>query len=348
MMNWTKKLLQWYGEHKRDFPWRISKDPYQVWLSEIILQQTRVQQGLPYYNKFICAYPTIKALAMAQEEEVLKMWQGLGYYSRARNMLATARWIVDENNGDFPSTFKDLVCLKGVGDYTASAIASICFNEPQAVVDGNVYRFLSRCFGIELPIDRSSTHKEFKRTAQNLMSGTSPGEFNQAMMEFGALQCTPKSPLCDQCPFQKECVAFQHGDVMRFPIKEKKRKVTKRYFNYLVFDFPENKSVMHKRTAKGIWQNLYQFPLIETHSLVNQKELLALPDFHPCKTSEYAPPKLINHHPVKHQLSHQQLYIQFWKIKASGPAVKAVHYKELRKYPVPIVLAHFIEKHYPD
>lgn len=347
-MNWTQKLLLWYREHKRDFPWRKSKIPYQVWLSEIILQQTRVRQGLPYYEKFVRTYPNIEAMAAAPEEEILKLWQGLGYYSRARNMHITARWIVHENKGSFPNTFKKLLQLKGIGDYTASAIASICFNEPQAVVDGNVYRLLARCFGIELPIDRSSTHKEFKRLASTLMAGSSPGEFNQAMMEFGALQCTPKTPLCPQCPFQNECVAYQQGDVTRFPIKEKKSKVTKRFFNYLVLDFPDNKSIMHKRTAKGIWQNLYEFPLIETNSLVKKKELQALTAFKPWQGSEHGSPVLLNPQPIKHLLSHQQLIIQFWKIQAHGHDPKAVHYKQLRKYPVPIVLAHFIEKHYPD
>ena len=347
-MNWTEKLLLWYREHKRDFPWRKAKVPYRVWLSEVILQQTRVEQGLPYYEKFVQTYPTVKALAAAPEEEVLKLWQGLGYYSRARNMLATARWIVDNNQGKFPTTFNQLLPLKGIGDYTASAIASICFDEPQAVVDGNVYRFLARCFGIDLPIDRSSTHKEFKRIAQTLMAGASPGEFNQAMMEFGAVQCVPKSPKCLSCPFQKKCIAFQQGEVMRFPIKEKKNKVRQRYFNYLVPEFSNHTTLLHKRTTKGIWQNLYEFPLIETEELINQKKLHALPAFKPWQRKANGAPILLNPQPIKHLLSHQQLFIQFWKIQLHTLDPKAIAYKELRKYPVPVVLAQFIEKHYPD
>ena len=242
-MNWTQLLLQWYGEKKRDFPWRKSKDPYRVWLSEIILQQTRVEQGLPYYQKFTKTFPTIHDLAKASEEQVLKLWQGLGYYSRARNMRTTAKWIVEENSANFPTTFKDLLELKGVGDYTASAISSICFDERQAVVDGNVYRFLSRCFGIETPIDSSPALKIFKTKAHQLMGKFPPGEFNQAMMEFGALHCTPKTPNCDTCPFQQSCIAFQQGSVSCFPIKTKKTKITQRFFNYLVVDFPFEKTL---------------------------------------------------------------------------------------------------------
>lgn len=345
-MNWTQLLLQWYDENKRDFPWRKSNDPYRVWLSEIILQQTRVEQGLPYYQKFIQAFPTIHDLAAASEEQVLKLWQGLGYYSRARNMRSAAKWIVEENNENFPSTFKGLLLLKGVGDYTASAISSICFNESQAVVDGNVYRFLSRYFGIEIPIDSSSALKVFKTKAQQLMGTFPPGEFNQAMMEFGALQCKPKAPFCEKCPFQQSCIAFQQGSVNFFPIKAKKTKVTQRFFNYLVFDFPLEKTLLQKRTAKGIWQNLYEFPLIESQSLVDQKTLMKLSDYQDWKKSTYGLPKLLSPKPIRHILSHQRLIIQFWEIKALEPPKEAVYCKDLRQYPVPVVMEHFIKKHY--
>lgn len=345
-MNWTRLLLQWYGENKRDFPWRKSKDPYRIWLSEIILQQTRVEQGLPYYQKFIQTFPTIHDLATASEERVLKLWQGLGYYSRARNMRNTAKWIVEENNENFPTTFKDLLLLKGVGDYTASAISSICFNESQAVVDGNVYRFLSRCFGIETPIDSSSALKIFKTKARQLMGVFPPGEFNQAMMEFGALQCRPKAPSCDRCPFQQSCIAFQQDSISHFPVKAKKTKITQRFFNYLVFDFPFEKTLLQKRTGKGIWQNLYEFPLIESKSLIDQKTLMKLSDYQEWKKPIYSHPKLLNPEPIRHILSHQRLFIQFWGIKALEPAIEAICCKDLKHYPVPVVMEHFIEKHY--
>lgn len=345
-MNWTQLLLQWYSENKRDFPWRKSKNPYRVWLSEIILQQTRVEQGLPYYERFVQAFPTVNDLATASEEQVLKLWQGLGYYSRARNMRVAALWIVKENKGKFPRSFKELQNLKGVGDYTASAISSICFNEKQAVVDGNVYRFLSRCFGIETPIDSSPAHKIFKTKAQQLMGSSLPGEFNQAMMEFGALQCTPKVPRCDTCPFQHSCIAFQQGAIKRFPIKIKKTKVSQRFFNYLVLDDPQQKTILQKRTTKGIWQNLYEFPLIETPTLVDQKTLLKLPEYQEWKKPIYGTPKLLHPQPIQHLLSHQRLFIQFWGIKAAKSCSDAISFQDLKQYPVPVVMEHFIEKHY--
>ena len=347
-MNWTKTLMGWYGENKRDFPWRNSRNPYHVWLSEIILQQTRVQQGLPYYLKFIEAFPTVLDLASAPEEKVLKLWQGLGYYSRARNLLFSAQWIVEHNVAKFPDTHKDLLKLKGVGDYTASAIASICFEEPQAVVDGNVYRFLSRYFGIELPIDSSQAHAFFKAKATELMLGVSPGDFNQALMEFGALQCTPKLTNCSSCPFSTSCIAFQQGKVDQFPVKSKKTKVRKRYFNYLVLHSPKGKTLLQKRTGKGIWQNLYEFPLVESEKLVDQEELIQLQDFAQWTSICYERPKLLNPSPVKHLLSHQQLYIQFWGVRSLQEPKKAVALKELKTLPVPVVIGHFMDKHYSD
>ena len=340
--------MVWYGENKRDFPWRNSKKPYHVWLSEIILQQTRVQQGLPYFHKFIDVFPTVVDLANAPEEQVLKLWQGLGYYSRARNLLFSAQWIVEHNAGKFPNTHKDLLQLKGVGDYTASAIASICFEESEAVVDGNVYRFLSRYFGIDLPIDSSPAHAFFKAKATELMQGESPGDFNQAMMEFGALQCTPKLTKCSSCPFVASCLAYQQGKVDQFPVKVKKTKVRKRYFNYLVVKSPTEKTFLQKRTGKGIWQNLYEFPLVESEILVNQKELSELKAFAPWESAANKPPKLLNSNPIKHLLSHQQLHIQFWSVETQHEPKRALDHREIKTLPVPVVIADFIEKHYPD
>ena len=347
-MDWTKTLLDWYKENKRDFPWRKSQDPYHIWLSEIILQQTRVQQGLPYYEKFIKNFPTVFDLAAASEENVLKLWQGLGYYSRARNLHASAQWVVKERQGNFPQTFKELLLLKGVGDYTASAIASICFEEPQAVVDGNVYRFLARFFGIEMPIDTSGAHKYFKEKATVLMQGVSPNTFNQAMMEFGALQCTPKLTACEQCPFAQKCVAYQQGKVNAFPVKTKKVKVKKRYFNYLVIKTPSEQTVVKQRKAKGIWQNLYEFPLIETASMIEKEELIKQPDFIQWSKFKLISCERVNPKAIKHVLTHQHLYIQFWQLEIGQEIVESIDYKELKSLPVPVVIQHFIENNYVD
>ena len=233
-MIFSNRLVTWYLQNKRDLPWRQSINPYTVWLSEIILQQTRVDQGTAYFFKFIEQFPTVYNLANASEEEVLKLWQGLGYYSRARNLHSAANYIVNELNGKFPTTYSEILKLKGVGDYTASAIASICFNEPTAVVDGNVYRVLARYFGISTPINSTSGIKEFKKLAQELIVEDIPGTFNQAIMEFGACMCKPQNPDCFNCPLNDSCVALSNNTIAQLPVKINKTKVRKRYFNYLV------------------------------------------------------------------------------------------------------------------
>ncbi|CAG0910098.1 unnamed protein product [Cyprideis torosa] len=222
----SKKIIDWYQINKRDLPWRNTKDPFTIWLSEIILQQTRVAQGLPYYQRFIKAFPNLEKLAVASEQEVLKLWQGLGYYSRARNLHYSAIYIVNELNGKFPSNYNDLLNLKGVGDYTASAIASICYNEPTAVVDGNVYRVLARYFGIETAINSTKGVKEFKLLAQELIDDDNPGTHNQAVMEFGARMCKPQNPDCLSCPLKESCVSLQKNKVNLLPFKEKKLKLS--------------------------------------------------------------------------------------------------------------------------
>ena len=221
-MSFQNKLIEWYKENCRPFPWRKNIRPYNVWLSEIILQQTRAAQGLPYYKSFISNFPTVEQLAAAKEDQIMRLWQGLGYYSRARNLHATAKTITRDYHGRFPNDFNQIKSLKGIGDYTASAIVSICFGQEQAVVDGNVYRVLSRIFGIDQPIDLSGAHKIYKQKAQNLMKGAAPGDFNQAIMEFGALQCTPKKPICHDCIFKNQCIAFQKDKVSFLPVKAKK------------------------------------------------------------------------------------------------------------------------------
>ncbi|MCL4144887.1 UNVERIFIED_CONTAM: hypothetical protein GTU68_021054, partial [Idotea baltica] len=267
-MFFSRKILIWYGQNKRTLPWRRTRDPYKIWLSEIMLQQTRVAQGTPYYLKFISAFPKVEDLANATEEKVLKLWQGLGYYSRARNLHATAKMVVEIYDGKFPEKHQELLKLKGVGDYTASAISSICFDEPHAVVDGNVYRVLSRYFGVQIPINSTEGIKYFKKLANEVKDAENIRDYNQGIMEFGAIQCTPKKPNCLFCPLNGSCIALKERKTDTLPIKLKKTKVRNRYFNYLVPIFSDemgNKStVLKQRKGKGIWQNLWEFPLLET------------------------------------------------------------------------------------
>ncbi len=259
-MSFSKTLITWYLDNKRDLPWRKTKDPYHIWLSEIMLQQTRVAQGLPYFLAFTEAFPTVFDLAKADEEKVLKLWQGLGYYSRARNLHATAKYISEELSGNFPNNYKDLLKLKGIGEYTAAAIASFSFKECVPVVDGNVYRVLSRYFDIETDIASSGAKKEFTQLASELIDKKKPELFNQAIMEFGALQCVPKSPDCNSCPLDNSCLALAKNKVSQLPIKLKKQKITNRFFNYLLVIDNKNQAIINKRTQKGIWHNLYEFP----------------------------------------------------------------------------------------
>src|ERR1035437_3971325 len=237
MPDFHKILTLWYQQNKRDLPWRMNNDPYSVWVSEIILQQTRIDQGTAYYLRFIRRFPDIESLANSSEEEVLKMWQGLGYYSRARNMHHAARQIMTEFNGRFPDSYNIIRTLKGVGDYTAAAIASISFGSENVVIDGNVYRVLSRIFGIATPIDTTNGKKEFSILAHSLLDKQNPGIFNEALMEFGALQCVPRNPLCIQCPFQDRCVALKNNQIDQFPVKSKQPKQKNRYFNYLFINY---------------------------------------------------------------------------------------------------------------
>ena len=343
-MNWTEILLNWYNKNRRNFNWRKTNDPYKIWLSEIILQQTRASQGTPYYDMFIKTFPTVKTLALASEDKVLKLWQGLGYYSRARNLHASAKYIYFNCNGKFPSSFNELLNLKGVGDYTASAIASICFDLPEAVVDGNVYRFLSRYFGITTPINTSIAHREFKEKATRLMDFKQPGTFNQALMEFGALQCVPRNPLCSICPYVKKCVAFKNKKTHLLPIKKSKINIKNRFFNYLFIQDKERKILVEKRKKKDIWQNLFQFPLIETPNLLNDKKAL-LEQMEPYKGLNLTIDKLRlwNKTPLIHKLSHQKLYVFFWLVNSSKSLHKAVKIEELKKLAVPVVLENFID-----
>jgi A/G-specific adenine glycosylase len=343
-MNFKNRLISWYSIHKRELPWRETKNPYDIWLSEIILQQTQVKQGLPYYEAFIKKYPTVFDLAKASEESVLKLWQGLGYYSRARNLHATAKYVALELNGEFPDNYKALIKLKGIGDYTASAIASIAFNEVAAVVDGNVYRVLARYFGIDTPINSTLGIKEFKQLASSLIDEQHPATYNQAIMDFGAQQCKPKNPDCTICPINTSCAALQKNLVDVLPVKLKKTKVTTKYFNFLVC-IDKNKNILfEKRVGKGIWQNLYQFPLIETEKSLSVDEfhLLDLENgFLQLSAFDYA---LYNDVDKVHKLSHQHLYTKFWIIEVEQSLKEGIPINDLDTYPTPVLLSDFINE----
>nr|WP_314694014.1 A/G-specific adenine glycosylase [uncultured Prevotella sp.] len=256
-MNFAATLLQWFKNNGRSLPWRETKDAYAIWLSEVILQQTRIVQGMSYWERFMAQWPTVNDLAAATENEVLKAWQGLGYYSRARNLHTAAQQVMEL--GGFPQTFKELKTLKGVGDYTAAAIASIAFGEPVAVVDGNVYRVLSRYYGIETPIDSTEGKKGFQALAQSLLPINEPADYNEAIMDFGATQCTPNSPHCSACPLCETCVAFREQRINELPVKSKKVKQRERHFTYLYIEY-EGKIAIHQRGAGDIWQGLWEFP----------------------------------------------------------------------------------------
>ena len=342
-MNFNKILTFWYSNNKRDLPWRETQNPYHIWLSEIILQQTQVKQGLPYYEAFVKQYPTVFDLANATEEAVLKLWQGLGYYSRARNLHTAAKHIAFNLEGEFPDNYKDLLKLKGVGDYTASAIASIAYNEPAAVVDGNVYRVLSRYFGIETPINSTNGIKEFKKLAVSLIDKDKPAIYNQAIMEFGALQCKPKNPNCDTCPLSNSCIALQKNIVDQLPVKLKKTKVTTKYFNFLVCLDNDKNVLFEKRTNKGIWQNLYQFPLIESKKSLTAEEFHLLDLKSIQLENSVVDYSLHNDMDKVHKLSHQHLHTKFWILEMANLPESAIPIKDIKKYPTPVLISEFIE-----
>jgi A/G-specific adenine glycosylase len=343
-MKFSSTLTNWYSIYKRELPWRNTKNPYNIWLSEIILQQTQIKQGLPYYEAFTNKYPTIFDLANADERDILKLWQGLGYYSRARNLHATAKSIVTEFNGEFPKSYKELITLKGIGDYTASAIASICYNEPTAVVDGNVYRVLARYFGIETPINSTIGIKEFKALATELIDKKNPGDYNQAIMEFGARQCRPKNPDCNLCPLNASCIALQNNLIETLPIKIKKTKVSKKYFNFLVFISSDKKTIFKKRTGNGIWKNLYQFPLVETDSSLDIDQFRKHLEVKSVLNGSKFEFSLYNTNDIIHKLSHQHLHTKFWIIEVDKLPEKGILISDIQKFPTSILLSNFINE----
>lgn len=345
----SNKLIVWYLQNKRELPWRNTTNPYYIWLSEIMLQQTRVLQGLPYYLKFVEAFPKVEDLANAPENEVLKLWQGLGYYSRARNLHATAKMVAQEMNGVFPNNYKNLLKLKGIGDYTASAIASISFNQPEAVVDGNVYRVLSRIFGISTPINTTIGQKEFKNLAQQLLDNEQPGTFNQAIMEFGAGYCVPQNPDCENCIFNDSCVAFQQKKVSLLPVKIKAKPVKIRFFNYLVFLSENERTILQQRNGKGIWYKLYEFPLIETSQEITLSALKKLPEFQEFSESiKIESISLYNEKPVLHKLSHQHLNTRFWIVETSEEMQATIPISEVGNYAVPVLIENFVSEFFEN
>ncbi|WP_339664167.1 A/G-specific adenine glycosylase [Maribacter arcticus] len=345
-MSFSGIILDWYHQNKRSLPWRKSLNPYKIWLSEIILQQTRVAQGAPYYLRFVEQFPTVHHMANASEEEVLKLWQGLGYYSRARNLHATAKIVVNQYNGEFPDTYNELLKLKGVGDYTASAISSICFNEPQAVVDGNVYRVLSRYFGIDIPINSAEGIKYFKSLAEKVMDVNDIRDYNQGIMEFGAIQCSPKKPLCLHCPLNESCVALQKGIVGQLPVKLKKTKVRNRFFNYIIpiyIDADGNRFTnLQQRKGKGIWQNLWEFPLIESNSML---EIEDVDNRYKQLFEGNGEIELIEFNEVAiiHKLSHQHLHTKFWILNTNTEIPNQISFEKIKDFPVPVLIADFIK-----
>lgn len=346
-LDFSDKLLSWHQNINRGLPWVGIKDAYRIWLSEIILQQTRVEQGLPYYQQFIRRFPTVRSMAEATEDDVLRLWQGLGYYSRARNMYYTAGMVTQQYRGKFPTSYDELIKLKGIGAYSAAAIASFAANEPRAVVDGNVVRVLARVFGLSIDYQRSEGKKLFSHVAQQLLPVEKAGRYNQAIMDFGALQCVPRSPECGSCVMERICYASQKKQVARLPVKRKKHELKKRYLHFFIICH-QDEVLIEQRTAKDIWKGLYQFPLIETEAETPFNELLQSDKAKSLGLEAMQGMKDINRH--KQKLSHQELHFTVYQLWCRGNtfntlarqymAVPATH---LKKYSFPKTLAYYTD-----
>ncbi|MDR2938613.1 MAG: A/G-specific adenine glycosylase, partial [Prevotellaceae bacterium] len=310
MSSFSSTLIAWYEPNKRDLPWRKTRDPYAIWVSEVILQQTRVAQGLDYYHRFLQNFPTIQSLAAAPLDDVMKTWQGLGYYTRARNMHAAAQQVVNDFGGKFPNTYEGLRTLRGVGDYTASAIGAFAFDIPRPAVDGNVYRIMARMFGVFTPIDTPAGQKELYSFAMEVLDKKRPAIFNQAIMDFGGTLCTPKNPACGNCPFVDSCYAFRNSCINQLPEKSKKIKIRKRHFTYLMVRYKDF-TFIHQRGEKDIWHSLYEFPLIETDKKASLKMLEKTPEWREWFGAEN-PTVLYVSEELKHVLSHQHLFAKFY------------------------------------
>lgn len=342
------QLMIWYASSHRPLPWKGEKNPYLIWLSEIILQQTRVAQGLPYFERFCAAYPRVENLADASEDEVMKLWEGLGYYSRARNMHATAQYIAYELGGKFPAKYEEILALKGVGPYTAAAIASFAFDLPHAVVDGNVFRVLARFFGIEEPTDTTLGKKQIHILASSALDIRQPGKYNQAIMDFGATQCVPQSPNCKVCPMQAACVAFQQNKVAILPIKSKKLAKKTRFFHYLIIQ-SEGKTLLRKRAEQDIWQNLYEFPLIELPKMVETIDELQSEATWQVLIGESPYQIIRSSKPFKQTLTHQYIHGVFWEIEikelqcTEDSGYILVDRKNLRKFAFPKIIDWYLQ-----
>ena len=345
----VNQLIRWYRHQKRDLPWRHTKNPYKIWLSEIMLQQTRVKQAMPYYLKFISHYPTVRELAHAPESEVLRLWQGLGYYSRARNLHACAKTVTEELEGKFPETFEELLKLKGIGRYTAAAIASLAFDKPNAVVDGNVYRVLSRVFGLEHDIALTKSAVVFEQKANELITRDNPGEFNQAIMDFGAIQCTPGNPSCAICPVNNICFAFNNGRQHSLPVKSKKVKTKNRFFAYFIFEC-NGKVLMKQRAGKDVWQGLYDFYLEESTHPKSETEILGFLTGRRNLMVQSISTE------IKHILTHQRIFTRFVRIEvlslsnfealAKEKTLQAFEMNEVQALPKPVLIDNYLKKHF--
>ena len=342
----TSTLIKWNNTfNTRQMPWKGEKDPYKIWISEIILQQTRVQQGLDYYNRFINAFPDVESLANAPEEKIYKLWEGLGYYSRCKNLIITAKFIHGNLGGIFPKKYENILALKGIGSYTASAIASFAFNKPFAVVDGNVFRILSRFLGEETPINTSKGKKIYTEIAQELLDKKDPAQYNQAIMDFGALICKPSSPLCTECPLHSKCIAFRENKVSLLPVNEKIINLKKRFFNYLIVEY-KCRFYIRKRIEKDIWQNLYEFILIESDSVMDTKSLLKNKKFtHIFKEENFKISNMSQN--LSQKLTHQLINGRFFHIKTLKPLKLNENYnlinnEELKSLPLPKFIASYL------
>lgn len=342
MNEFTNIIESWYAEHRRDLPWRDTTDPYLIWVSEIILQQTQVKQGYDYYLRFVQRFPDVQSLAEAEEDEVLNYWQGLGYYSRARNMHAAAKSM----NGKFPQTYDRVRALKGVGDYTAAAICSFAFGMPVAVIDGNVYRVLARYVGIDTPIDSTKGVKLFKQLADEYLDKRQPAAYNQAIMDFGALQCTPVHPHCEACPLQETCVAFREGRVEELPVKQHKTRQTYRFFNYF-FIRQGDYTYIKKRTEKDIWKNLYELPLTESSKEISECQAVSLMEQYGGSEVKTIPLK----QGVKHVLSHRIILTDFYEVSLPEKEIpdvlksyQKVPISSLGDYAFPVLISNFLKE----
>ena len=347
--DFSSRLLAWYDIHRRTLPWRGNRDPYVIWVSEIIFQQTRIDQGMAYFTRFINRFPDVQSLADAPEDEVLRLWQGLGYYSRARNLHEMAKWIRDHHNNRLPGTYEELILMKGVGDYTASCISSICYGEPQAAVDGNVFRVLSRFYADDTPISSSPARKHFKELVQKLIDRDRPGDFNEAMMDLGATVCTPRSPSCSSCPLSRVCQAYRLDLTSTLPVKARDQKKIERVFNYLFYQ-SDNGLAIRKRQQKDVWQGLYELPLVEGD--LDSKELsqqwrslygLDVPDLQEIRR-------------LRHTLSHQIIEIRFFRLAPTKQSKEPdtigsllfTPDQEVNRYPFPQPVAEFLSEELKD